>query len=227
MRQDSAPATVVFDLDGTLIDSAPDLGGALNGVLAEIGRSPVALDSVRAMVGEGAVAMLARGLEATGGADGHDPEALRPRFLEHYGRRLVRETRLFPGVAETLDALEARGCRLAVCTNKPEGLAREVLEGLGMGERFGALVGGDTLPVRKPDARAVAKAVIGAGGGMDRAAMVGDSRTDVVAARNADIPAVAVSYGYAQVPPYELGADAVVDRFDELPEALGGLGVIA
>lgn len=226
MRRDGAPATVVFDLDGTLVDSAPDLGGALNDVLAEIGRPPVALESVRAVAGDGAVALLGWGLEATGGLDGHDPEGLRTRFLEHYGRQLVRGTRPFPGVEETLGALEARGCRLAVCTNKPEGLARAVLAELGMGGRFGAVVGGDTLPVRKPDARAVAKAVLGAGGEMGRAAMVGDSRTDVVAARNADVPAVAVSYGYAREPASELGADAVVDRFDAVPGALEGLGVL-
>lgn len=226
MRQDGAPATVVFDLDGTLIDSAPDLGGALNGVLAELGRPPVAPEAVRKIVGEGAVAMLRWGLEATGGVDGHDPEVLRPRFLEHYGHRIVRETRLFPGVGETLDALDARGCRLAVCTNKPEGLARGVLDGLGQGRRFGALVGCDTLPVRKPDPRAVARAVLEAGGGMERAAMVGDSRTDVLAARNAGIPSVVVSYGYTRVPPSELGADAVVDRFDGLPDVLEDFGIL-
>ncbi len=226
MGSDGFRATVVFDLDGTLIDSAPDLGGALNDVLGELGRLPVPLAEVRTMVGEGALAMLRAGLEATGGTEGIDLNGLRPRFLELYSKQLARQTCLYPQAKETLNTLESQGCRLSVCTNKPEGLAREVLAEMGILDRFASLVGGDTLSVRKPDPEVLLHAVVGAGGDMKNAVMVGDSSTDVVTARNAGIPVIAVSFGYTRIPPGDLGANVLVDGLGEISGVLAELGIL-
>lgn len=214
---------VVFDFDGTLIDSAPDLGLAVSAVLAEHGRRPVTSAEVRAMVGDGAAKLVQRAFAATGPA--LDSEAVPPvlgRFLEVYERLPVDPACLYPGVVETLESLAGRGIRLGLCTNKPERITRDLLNRLHLAPFFGAVAGGDTLPVRKPDGRPVAWVVERLGAATSTAVMVGDNANDVQAARAAGVPVIVVSYGYPRMPVAELGADAVIDQFDQLLAAIGG-----
>jgi phosphoglycolate phosphatase len=214
-----------FDLDGTLVDSALDLGPALNHALQASGRAPVAIDRTRSLVGGGARLMLERALLITGGvleADAFD--AAHALLLEHYTANIAANTVAYDGCLAALDALAARGCRLAVVTNKAEALARKLLAELGMSARFASIMGGDTLGRErsKPAPDMIHETVRIIGGG--RFAMVGDSAFDVRAARNAAVPVVALSFGYHDVPPHELGADALIDHFDELLPALERLG---
>jgi phosphoglycolate phosphatase len=212
---------VAFDLDGTLADTAPDLATALNHALATLGRAPIAAEAVRGMVGHGARALLRRGLEATGGSSEAMVERAYPRFVVHYGAHICEGTRANPGLVPALDELAARGIALAVCTNKPERLTHDLLAELGLTQRFRAVVGGDTLPVRKPDPAMLHEAVARAGGG--RAVLVGDSITDADTARAAGLPLIAVSFGYSDRPAEALGADVVIDHFAELVPALARL----
>ena len=214
--------TIVFDLDGTLADTAPDLAAVLNHVLVSLGREAVPVDSVRHLVGHGARALLRRGLAATGEASEELVEAGFPLYLEHYSANICRGTRAYPGIEAALDDFAARGVALAVCTNKLESLSLKLLDALGWSGRFKAVVGGDTLATRKPDPAMLHEAVARAGGG--RAAFVGDSITDADTARAAGLPFVAVSFGFSDRPASELGADAVIDGFDELVPALERLG---
>lgn len=213
--------TVAFDLDGTLADTAPDLTAALNHALVELGRTPVPEDSVRHMVGHGARALLTKGLAATGIMTPDLVEQGFPIFLDHYTAHIADRTRPFPGVEAALDDLARRGVALAVCTNKLEGLAHELIDALGWHDRFAAIVGGDTLPVRKPDPAPLFAAIDRAGGGP--AAFVGDSITDTDTARAAAIPCVAVSFGFSDRPPDQLGATVLIDHFDDLVPALSRL----
>ena len=226
MKPQHAPCTVVFDLDGTLIDSAPDLAGALNRLLVQHERPPVRLPEVRTMVGDGAVALIQRGFGRSGGLDGISVERLRIRFLELYVERMTAETCLFPGAEATLQALGEQGCRLALCTNKPAGMAEDILKYFGIRDRFAAVLGGDSLAVRKPDPLHLSSAIEQAGGSVERAVMVGDSGADVTAARRAGVPSIAVSYGYSSEPVDDLGADLVAHQLDQIPDLLVRLGVL-
>jgi phosphoglycolate phosphatase len=213
--------TIAFDLDGTLADTAPDLAAVLNHVLRELGRPEVPPDSVRHLVGHGARALLRRGLAQSGEAPEEMVEAGFPLYLDYYAANICRGTRPYPGVEAALDGLKAQGVRLAICTNKIERLTHLLLDALGWSGRFDAVVGGDTLPVRKPDPAPLLEAVARAGG--TRAAFVGDSITDADTARAAGVPFVAVSFGFSDRPAAELGADAVIDHFDALAGALASL----
>jgi phosphoglycolate phosphatase len=213
---------VVFDLDGTLADTAPDLGAALNHALQALGRAPVPLGSVRLMVGHGARALLLRALAATGASSDALVDAAIPHFLRFYADHICEGTRPYPRVEQALQALDRAGARLAVCTNKPERLARDLLRALGWQDRFRAVVGGDSLPTRKPDPAPLLRAIAEAGGGA--AVLIGDSITDAETARAAGVPFLAVSFGFRDRPVEALGADAVIDRFDALLPALRALG---
>ncbi|PTQ12867.1 phosphoglycolate phosphatase [Sphingomonas oleivorans] len=213
---------VAFDLDGTLADTAPDLTTALNHSLAHLGRPPVPAEDVRHMVGHGARALLRKGLAATGEVSETLIDRGFPVFLDHYTAHIADGTRPFPGLEAALDRLAALDVRLAVCTNKLEGLARELIDALGWRDRFAAIIGGDTLPVRKPDPAPLFEAVARAGGG--RAAYIGDSITDTDTARNAKIPCIAVTFGFSDRPADMLGADLLIDHYDELIPALERLG---
>jgi phosphoglycolate phosphatase len=213
---------VAFDLDGTLADTAPDLTASLNHALGVLGRAAVPQESVRHMVGHGARALLEKGLAATGIMTPALVDEGFPIFLDYYERNIAVGTRPYPGVEAAMDALAAQGVRVAVCTNKLEGLARELIEALGWTNRFAAILGGDTLPVRKPDPAPLLETIARSGGG--RAAFVGDSITDTDTARAARIPCVAVSFGFSDRPPEQLGADILIDHFDALIPALERLG---
>ena len=218
------PGPIVFDLDGTLIDSAADLTEALNRVLADQGLPAVAEASVRHMVGDGAVKLIERGFAAAGRPfDDGLPARLRQAFLDHYGACLIQRTRAQPGAAEALAALSAAGRRMAVCTNKPAAMSETILAHLGLAGYFEAVLGGDSLQVRKPDPAPLFAAIERSGGAAPRAVMVGDSHTDVATARAAAVPVVVVSFGYTRTPARALGADAVIDHFDELLPALAAL----
>jgi len=212
---------VGFDLDGTLVDSNRDLAPAINHALATVGRPAIPAEATRKLIGGGSRRMLERAMELTGGMPGEDEfEALYGELLLHYEAHVADHTVPYPGCLEALDALAERGCKLAVVTNKVEVLSRKLLDALGMTSRFDAILGGDTLgPGRaKPAPDMIDTAILLCGGGPF--AMVGDSTYDVRAARNARVPVVALSFGYNDLPADELGADAVIDRYDELVEAL-------
>ena len=213
--------TIVFDLDGTLADTAPDIAAALNHALAQVGRQILTLDAARSMVGHGGKVLVQRGLAATGDADELTLATAYAAMIAYYETHVCDHSQPYPGVVAALDALREQGLALAVCTNKPEHLARGVIDVLGWGERFAAIVGGDTLAATKPDPAMLHLAVDQAGGGP--AAMVGDSIIDVQTARAAGLPCVAVSFGYPDRPADQLGADAVIDSFDDLLPALARL----
>lgn len=216
--------TIAFDLDGTLVDSAPDLIGALNLTLAETGYRPVPFEATRDLVGSGARVMIERGVALEGARIKPDQlDRLLARFMVHYEANLAERSRPFPGAAEMLDELAASGALLVVCTNKYEGFSVKLLKALGLAERFACIAGSDTFPMRKPDAGHLLGAVSRAGGHSSRVVMVGDSRTDVATARAANVPVIAVSFGYSDVPPDQLGADRLIDRLTDVPRAAAEL----
>lgn len=212
---------VGFDLDGTLVDSALDLGPAVNRALVAAGRDEVPLDVVRSLIGGGARKMLERALDVTGGqVEAHRFEELHDILLDHYSANIAANTRPYPGCLAALDLLADSGAQLAVVTNKAEDLARKLIGELGMTDRFASIMGGDTLGREraKPAPDMILETVSRCGGGSF--AMVGDSSFDVRAAKNAGTPVVAFSFGYHDMPPAEMGADVLVDHFDELVPAL-------
>lgn len=212
---------ILFDLDGTLVDSAPDLADATDHVLGRFGRPPIGLDKVRHLVGDGARALLMRGFETTGGVPEETVlDVAVDDFLAFYGRNIAARTRPFPGVVDCLEALKARGCKLGVCTNKKTNLSNALLAELELTRFFDAVVGGDSLPVRKPDGGHVLGTIRALGAEVAKAVMVGDSINDILAARAARVPVVAVSFGYTRIPPVELNADVLIERFSDLMPAL-------
>lgn len=220
----SAIPVVVFDLDGTLFDTGPDLLRALNQVLAEIGRPAVDQNQVSTLYGHGAGALLRRAFKLAGADIENDRlPGLVERFVGLYAADIARSTRPYPGLAAALDRLVARGAALAVCTNKREVLARALLAETGFAEYFSAVIGGDSLPEAKPCPEPLIAAVERSGGQPASAVMVGDSATDVATARAAGIPAIAVDFGFCDVPAGELGADAVISHYDALDAALAAV----
>lgn len=214
---------VVFDLDGTLIDSAPDLRTAVNRMLAEKGRPALDLGAVTAMVGDGVHKLVERALTATGdGAPAADEVAgSTRRFLEFYEGHGAVLTRAYPGAVEALKCLSGEGYALGICTNKPHGATRDILAALDLEGYFSAVLGGDSLDgVRKPDPRHLLAAVERLGATRETAVMVGDTENDAAAALGARVPMIAVAFGYAKVPVADLGADVVIGHFDELPDAI-------
>lgn len=223
---DTSPAmslagwTIAFDLDGTLVETAHDLVGALNVILIEQGMAPAPMTAVRQLVGHGLRGMLIRAFAMADLTITEERIAqFRPRIVDVYRDRIARESRPFPGCLEALDTLRARGAALAVCTNKPEDLARLLLDELDMTRLFDAIVGGDTLPVQKPDPAPLLEAIIRAGGDRSKAILVGDASPDVGAARAAGVPCVICAFGYNDLPPAELGGDVVIDHYDALARA--------
>ncbi len=211
--------TLIFDLDGTLVDSAPDLATALNGLLAEFGKPALAETTVRAMVGDGAGVLVQRGLQASGLSDADQPAALQ-RFLALYRDCLIDRTRAYPEVEATLERLQAEGHKLGVCTNKPYDPTQRILKALKLDRFFGAVIGGDSLPKRKPDPEPLLATIAELGGATSSAVMIGDSANDVLCARAAAVTAILIPSDYGN--PAD-GADIKLTRFAELPAALARL----
>jgi phosphoglycolate phosphatase len=211
---------VGFDLDGTFLDTIGDLTAAVNHALAEAGRAPLTVAEVTPMVGGGAKHLLEQTLEATGGCTEEEFRRLYKLLLAYYEAHIAVETRPFPGAIAAVDALRARGVKTAIVTNKFEYLAEKLLDGLGLRDRFDALIGGDTMGkgFAKPHRAPIDEMIRRCGGG--RAAFVGDSIYDIQAARNAGIPSIAVSFGFPLQPVEKLGADAVIDDYAELVPTL-------
>ncbi len=209
--------SVVFDLDGTIADTAGDLIDATNAALLSAGFPAADAEAIKKGVGYGTRAMIRAALQAIGSdADGPQMETLAARLLAHYTANIARKTRLFPRARETALSLKAQGAKVLLCTNKREALARQLLFALDAEALFDAIAGGDSFPFCKPDPRHIIELVHRAGGDLSRALMVGDSEADVAAAKGAGIPIVAVRFGYAAVSAEELGADMVMDDFGEL-----------
>ena len=209
--------TVVFDLDGTLVDSAPDLMHATNHILAREGRRKVSMDEIRSMVGQGAKKLIERGFAATGEPVAeHRLKRLYHDFVDYYGANVAQDSRPFPGVVPLLERCGEAGIGLAVCTNKLEGLSVSLIEALDLKRHFRAIVGPDTLRIAKPDAAPYREAVRRSGGRVERSLMVGDSETDVLTARAAGVPVIAVSFGYSERSVAEFAPDHLVDRFEEM-----------
>jgi phosphoglycolate phosphatase len=216
----SAP-TIVFDLDGTLVDTAPDLVDTLNVVLAREGLPPVPFAAARNMIGGGARLLIERGLKAEGrSGEPAEINRLYGDFVAHYGEHLADRSRPFPGAVEAIEHLAAHGYRLAVCTNKLEWLSVRLLDALGLSQRFAAICGQDTFGVQKPDPDILLRTIHKAGGNPSLAVMVGDSVNDIDVARAAKVPVVAVDFGYTETPVSHLGPDRIIDHFDKLPAAV-------
>lgn len=215
---------VVFDLDGTLLDTAPDLLRALNRILSEEGLSAVERADVAGLFGHGARALIGEGFRKGDRVlDTVRLPELVERFVAFYAAEIAAETRPYPGLVDALARLSRRGFGLAVCTNKRVVLADAVLKGTGLYTLFAAVIGGDSLPEQKPHPRPLLEAIARAGGRADRAVMVGDSETDIATARAADVPVIAVDFGYGGRPAAEFGADVVIGHYDELDRAVDRL----
>jgi phosphoglycolate phosphatase len=216
--------TVVFDLDGTLVDTAPDLVDTLNVIFEREGLARVPYEAGRNMIGGGARRMIELGLRSEGrNCTTSELDRLFGDFIAYYEAHIADRSRPFPGLEAALDQLAGDGCRFAVCTNKLEGLSRQLLEALGLTPRFAAICGQDTFGVQKPNPEILRRTVLAAGGEVARAVMVGDSANDIDAARAAPMPVVAVDFGYTEVPVTHLGPDRIIGHFDELPAAVLGL----
>jgi phosphoglycolate phosphatase len=218
------PRTVVFDLDGTLVDTAPDLISALNHILDREGMPPVPLHAARNMIGAGARKLIERGLELEGrAASVEDITRLTKDFVDYYATHIADASRPFDGLEDALDELQAQGFRFAVCTNKLEWLSKLLLDRLGLSARFSAICGADTFGVSKPDPAILKQTVARAGGQISSAIMVGDAGPDVGVARRAGIPVIGVIFGYTDVPIAELKPDRLIGHMRDLPEAVASL----
>ena len=215
---------VVFDLDGTLLDTAPDLIAAINHIAVEAGVSAVAESKLRPVVSFGGREMLRAALEPQGiGCDDAALDQYFARFVEYYSANISIKTQAFPGLIEALDTLQAADCKLAVCTNKLEGLTYPLLRDLELEHRFTAVTGRDSFPVCKPDPRHLLGTIARAGCDPTASVMVGDSITDLKTAKAAGVPFVGVSFGYSDVPMQELGPDVLISHYDQFGAALESL----
>ncbi len=213
--------TIAFDLDGTLVETAPDLSAAANHVLLRAGLDAVAPHLIRDQISFGARAMIVKGIEVQGARRTQtEIDGLLAHFLAHYEANIAVHSRPFPRVLGVLENLRLRGARLVVCTNKRAYLSEELLAALNMREHFEAIAGRDTFAVCKPHPDHLLGAIKMAGGDPARAIMVGDSDTDISTARLAGVPSIAVTFGYTDVPAIELGATEVIEHYDEFDRAL-------
>jgi phosphoglycolate phosphatase len=213
--------TIVFDLDGTLIDTAPDLISTLNLILAREDLPPVPYDTARRLIGGGARGMIQRGLADAGRPGSQaDLDRMFGAFIEHYAAHIADRSRPFPQLETALEHLAAEGRRLAVCTNKLEWLSVRLLDALQLTQHFAAICGQDTFGVQKPDPEMLRLTILRAGGEPARAIMVGDSATDVRTSRAATVPVIAVDFGYSEVPIATLQPDRIIGSFADLPAAI-------
>lgn len=213
--------TIAFDLDGTLVETAPDLIRATNHVLGLAGLEPLAPARLRHVISFGSRAMIEHGLAQHGRSlPAGEIDQLQLHFLDHYADNIAAESHAYPGLESALTGLAERGARLVVCTNKQEAMSRKLLEALGLTGHFAAIAGRDTFPVYKPHPDHLTGAIRLAGGDPHRAIMVGDSETDIKTARAARLPVIGVPFGYTDVPIHELGPDVVIAHYDELERAV-------
>ena len=219
----TAPLALVFDLDGTLIDSVPQVAAAVNATLVEAARPTLSLAAVCDMIGEGARVTLERAFAATGGTGNVDIGAMTERYLVHYLTDPAAHTVVFPDVIEVLEQFRRAGAIMGICTNKPGATTRPVLDALNLSRFFAAVVTADDTPYRKPDGRHVLDTLEAMGADRNRAVLIGDSEHDLAAARNADVPAVFVAYGYDHAVVAEMPAAARIERFRDLPAAIAGI----
>lgn len=221
---DLTGATIAFDLDGTLVDTAPDIVAAINHLLVQEGRSPLPPQAAHQVIGKGAAWGLERAFRIAGAP--RTPEQIEPlvtRFRDHYLDHVADGSRPFPGMVEALTRLRAAGAKTVVCTNKITALSHALLDALDLSALFDAVVGGDAVTAHKPDPGHLLKAVAAVGGDPTRAIMVGDAAPDAGAARAAAIPLILVSFGYSETPAADLGPDILIHHFDELEAACRAL----
>ena len=215
------PPIVVFDLDGTLVDTAPDLIHALNAILGAESIPAIAYDVARPMIGAGVRPLLEQALAERGQFPGEAAmDDLFARYIRRYQDHIADRSRPYPGLQNALDRLDAEGFTLAVCTNKYEALSLRLLDALGLTSRFAAICGQDTFAMKKPDPDSLRLTIARAGGDVTRAIMVGDSETDVRVARAAGIPVIGVDFGYTRIPMAELLPDRLIGHYDALPAAV-------
>ena len=220
----ASPPIIVFDLDGTLVDTAPDLISALNHVLDREGLRPVPLSAARNMIGAGARKLLERGLEVEGRVVSiGELDLLTRDFIDFYAEHIADGSRPFDGLEAALDRLASKGHRLAVCTNKLEWLSKLLLDRLDLTPRFAAICGQDTFGIAKPDPAFLRETVARAGGRLPGAIMVGDAGPDVGVARRANVPVIGVDFGYTDVPMTELKPDRLISHMCDLPDAIASL----
>jgi phosphoglycolate phosphatase len=223
LNANSAPL-IVFDLDGTLVDTAPDLVATLNIVFEREGIPPVPYATARNLIGGGAMAMIKRGIAAEGRSVTPDKlDQLFADFIAHYTEHVADLSLPFPGLIDALDTLSQRGHRFAVCTNKFERQSQLLLNHLHLADRFDAICGRDTFGIPKPDPEILRRTIAAAGGTPQHAIMIGDSETDISTARAAGIPVVAVDFGYSERPVAEYGPDRLISHFDQLPGQIAAL----
>jgi phosphoglycolate phosphatase len=222
------PAPIIaFDLDGTLVDTAPDLIATLNVILARKDLPPVEEATLRILIGGGARRLIERALSDGGITLPEDElDHLYAEYLLHYEAHIADRSRLFPGLEAALDTLSARGWRFAVCTNKLERLSVLLLERFGLKHRFAAICGQDTFATQKPDPAVLRQTIARAGGNIQNAVMVGDSATDINTARAASVPVVAVDFGYSEIPVSRLGPDRIISRYEDLPAVIFDLAAL-
>jgi phosphoglycolate phosphatase len=220
----STKKTIIFDLDGTLVDTAPDLMAALNVVLKQAGHRTLDRAELRSLVGFGVRPLFIRAFEKTGAVLSEEQLLKHGEdFLRHYRDNIANKSRTFPHVVETLDALKSDGFHLGVCTNKPHDLTELLLEKLDLARHFNAVIGAGRTAINKPNPGHILDVVNALGGDAKHSVMVGDSAVDVAAAKAAEIPVIVMSYGYTVTPPDELGADALTGDFSEIPELVAQL----
>jgi phosphoglycolate phosphatase len=216
--------TIAFDLDGTLVDSAPDLIGTLNRLLVEEGLPPVPMSSAQTLIGSGARALLVHGFEAAGASvERAKSDELFERFLVDYAAHIADGSQPFEGVVETLERLAQRGAKMVVATNKRSDLSELLLDKLDLTRHFAAIVGPDRVSARKPSGAHLKEAVLKAGGDPKRAVMVGDAAPDAEAAKDACMPCILVTFGFTPVPVEYLGCDVLIDAFEDVEEAIDGI----
>jgi len=215
---------LIFDLDGTLVDTAPDLLGATNHALSSVGRASISYEMLRQFVGHGAMDLLRRAMLATGGlADDAEMKRLHGKFLTYYGDNLARESTVFPGLIALLNKAQARGLKMGVCTNKVEHLSQKLLDEIGLAKYFGAVVGGDTLPIMKPQPAPYLEVARLLGVDAMKTIMFGDSVTDIKTAQNVGVPVIAVSFGYTDNHVSHFNPTHVIDHYNEAWALVEGL----
>lgn len=208
--------TLIFDLDGTLVDTAPDLHAATNHVLSTLKRPPITMEQVRAFVGHGARALIARGCEATGEpVDARAIETLYQEFIIYYAANIAANSQPYPGLIALLERCRNHGIAMGVCTNKLESLSVQLLAALDMKKYFGAIVGPDTIGIAKPDPRPYVETLTRMGRDASGSIMVGDSETDIRTGQNAGVPVIAVSFGYTISPVSDFNPTHIIDHYDE------------